>query len=203
MTGQSPRERRHERTRDAILMAALDIVSKGGIEALSMREVARRIDYSPAGLYEYFGSKEEMVAALVNEGYRRFADHLRQVPADLPPYERLIALGVAYLDFARSHPQYYLVMFTGLSEWWVEGKPVIDERGAYQMLVDTVKDGVSQGVFKSKEDTGPDEMTYACWALVHGMAMLQLNQLKGTQDAIRQADREVLCLLADGMMQAK
>src|SRR5688572_28249541 len=110
MGKQSTRVRRQQRTRDAILTAALEIVIAEGVTALSLREVARRVDYSPAGLYEYFGSKEEIVAALVSEGYRRFTIHLDQVPIELPPYERLIELGVAYIDFARTNPQHYLLM---------------------------------------------------------------------------------------------
>lgn len=52
----TPRERRAQRTRDAILEAARGIISKKGVEALSIRSIADAIDYSPAGLYEYFGS---------------------------------------------------------------------------------------------------------------------------------------------------
>ncbi|NJN55580.1 MAG: helix-turn-helix transcriptional regulator, partial [Anaerolineae bacterium] len=55
----TPRERRHLRTKDAILDAARLIIKEQGADALSIRAIAEQIDYSPAGLYEYFGSKEE------------------------------------------------------------------------------------------------------------------------------------------------
>ena len=54
----TPRQRRHLRTKDAILDAARQIIATEGAEKLSMRAIAKRIDYSPAGLYEYFGSKD-------------------------------------------------------------------------------------------------------------------------------------------------
>ena len=67
----SPREKRHARTRENILEAAMQIVMQQGVEAVSMREIAERIEYSPSGLYEYFSSKEELFAALVDEGRAR------------------------------------------------------------------------------------------------------------------------------------
>ena len=63
----TPRERRAQRTRDAILEAARQIIGKDGIDGLSTRGIADAIDYSPAGLYEYFGSKEEIIAKYMSE----------------------------------------------------------------------------------------------------------------------------------------
>jgi AcrR family transcriptional regulator len=51
----TPRQRRHLRTKDAILDAARQIIAEEGADNLSMRGIAERIDYSAAGLYEYFG----------------------------------------------------------------------------------------------------------------------------------------------------
>jgi AcrR family transcriptional regulator len=197
MATGSARTRRHERTRDAIVAAALEIVSTEGVDALSLREVARRVEYSPAGLYEYFGSKEEIIAAVISEGYRRLSLQLSQILTDLPPYERLIELGAAYLEFARANPQHYLLMFTALPEWWIEGK--VNVGSAYQTLVDTVQAGIEQGVFLPREGLGLEELSYTCWAMVHGMAMLQLNQLQGMQSEYSQKDRAVLHILVNGI----
>ncbi|MRR32158.1 TetR/AcrR family transcriptional regulator, partial [bacterium] len=49
----SPSERRYQRTRQSILEAAQAILSEQGIEALSMRALAEKADYSPAALYKY------------------------------------------------------------------------------------------------------------------------------------------------------
>ena len=68
MQAVGTRTRRQERTRRAILDSALAIVAESGPDALSMRAIADRIDYSAAGLYEYFGSKEEILNAVREEG---------------------------------------------------------------------------------------------------------------------------------------
>ena len=73
---QSPREKRRARTREAILEAAMQVVRQKGVEALSIREIVGRIDYSPSGLYEYFSSKEEIIQELVDEGFARLTARL-------------------------------------------------------------------------------------------------------------------------------
>jgi AcrR family transcriptional regulator len=73
-----PRERRFQRTRQAILDAALAIIREEGPAALNMRALAERSDYSAAGLYEYFGGKDEIIAAVCQEGHDRLASHMRR-----------------------------------------------------------------------------------------------------------------------------
>ena len=71
MAKRTPRERRYARTRQEILDAAMELVQEKGPDKLSMRELARRVDYSPAGLYEYYENKDEIiVASLTGSGLK-------------------------------------------------------------------------------------------------------------------------------------
>ena len=106
------RERRHQRTQQAILDAALEIIHEKGVEALSMRAIADKIDYSAAGLYEYYGSKEEIIAALCIQGFQRFSSYLGSVDKSLPAEEYMSELGLAYIDFALQNSDFFLLMFT-------------------------------------------------------------------------------------------
>ena len=108
----SPRERRRQRTEQAILDAARQIIREQGIDALSMRGIADAIDYSPAGLYEYFGSKEEIVYAVIGQGFERFTRALQSVDGSLPAAEYMVEMGMAYIDFATRNPDFFLLMFT-------------------------------------------------------------------------------------------
>ena len=85
-------------------MAARELMLEVGPEALSLRQVARRADFSPAALYTYFSSREELVAALFAESFQRLDEYLRRVPDDLPLQRRVVELGMAYMDFARDNP---------------------------------------------------------------------------------------------------
>ena len=100
----SRRDRRRKETMREILVAARELLLEVGPEALSLRQVARRADFSPASLYNYFGSRDEIIAALFDESFQRLDAYLRRVPEHLPPERRVVELGLAYMDYARDNP---------------------------------------------------------------------------------------------------
>ena len=65
---------RHEREREAtgraILDAARDLFVAEGYQNVSIRKIAERIEYSPAAIYSYFPSKDDIFLALAEEGFR-------------------------------------------------------------------------------------------------------------------------------------
>ena len=73
MTDKTPSERRYEKTRQGILSAARNLLLEGGTDAISMRTLADKVDYSPAALYKYFANKEEIIEALRQEAWRAWA----------------------------------------------------------------------------------------------------------------------------------
>ena len=107
-----PRERRFQRTKQAILDAALEIIREEGPGALNMRALAERSDYSAAGLYEYFGGKDEIIAEVCEQGHERLASHMRQADASLPVVDYLYEIGIGYIRFALENPDHFLLMFT-------------------------------------------------------------------------------------------
>src|SRR4029079_4250593 len=65
---------RHEREREAvaraILDAARDLFVAEGYQNVSIRKIAEKIEYSPAAIYSYFPSKDDICLALTEEGFR-------------------------------------------------------------------------------------------------------------------------------------
>ena len=58
---------------------------------------AERSDYSAAGLYEYFGGKDEIIAEVCQQGHERLASHMRQADASLPVVDYLYEIGIGYI----------------------------------------------------------------------------------------------------------
>src|SRR5579875_2014920 len=108
---QTPRARRRARTSEAILDAALGIIAEHGLEALSMRELAQRIEYSPSGLYEYYASKDEILDALIARGLARLSEQLARSPHGETAADWLFAIAQAYLAFAQEHAHLYRLIF--------------------------------------------------------------------------------------------
>ena len=176
----TPQEKRRARTREAILDAAMHIVMQHGVEALSIREIAGRIDYSPSGLYEYFASKEEIIDTLVNMGFAQLTARLKHGIHGTTALFRLQEAGNIYMHFALQEPQLYLMMFNhkprvplALAE--------IEQNTAYSQLVQILEEGLRSGEFRSAY--GAQELAYTSWSLMHGLSMLRLTLMNaGTQD---------------------
>ena len=171
MTKGKARERRQARTRDAIVQAAEEIIETQGPDAVNMRAVAERIDYSPSNLYEYFASKDELLATVVKEALAGLILHVRQISTGLSARERLQSYGHAYLEFARSHPQLYLLTFGRKATL---AKATDAEETPYDLLSQIVQECIETGLFTPHADFGLHEITFGCWSLVHGIAMLRL-----------------------------
>jgi AcrR family transcriptional regulator len=169
------RERRALNTRQAILDAARELISERGPYGLSLREVARRSDYSPAGLYEYFESKDDLIAAVLEEGFERFAGYLLAVPQDLSPQDYLLELGNAYLRFAHENPQHFMLIFNSPNACDNPDLDTLVSNSTLSTLVNAVHNSVTAGDFPP--DVPEQELVLAAWSLVHGMATLQLTQL--------------------------
>lgn len=205
MNDVTPRERRSERTRQSILDAALALIVEKGLSKLSLREVARRVDYSPAGLYEYFGSKDEIVEALVSDAHNRFYTHLYRVPKTLAAESYLVDLGMAYIEFAQLYPDHFMLMFTqrqAMPDFDVETYIPDSSNDTYGLLMDGVQRALDAGVINAREGYDKVGITYSLWSLVHGMAMLRVTYLRQVKWNFSVADRQAMATFIAGLKQA-
>lgn len=187
----TPRQRRHANTKQAILQTALALVDEKGLEKLSLREVARRVDYSPAGLYEYFDNKEDILQTLVEEGGQILTTKLENLPTNLSPTEHLIQICLAYVEFALNNQAYFMLMNSFASLRRSLNEPAAPD-SAYAVLMRAVQTAVSAGDIQTDPDYGIEEISYSLWALIHGMAILQLTTLQGFQADFVTINRKAL-----------
>ena len=112
-------ERDREAVRRAILDAARDLFVAEGYQNVSIRKIAEKIEYSPAAIYSYFPSKDDIFFALAEEGFRllggtRTPEHHARLHA-LPPLARIREIFWHFYQFSRQHPQYFALMFVDRS----------------------------------------------------------------------------------------
>ncbi|MCP4428374.1 MAG: TetR/AcrR family transcriptional regulator [Chloroflexi bacterium] len=187
----TPRQRRHANTKQAILQTALALVAEKGLEKLSLREIARRVDYSPAGLYEYFDSKEDILRTLVDEGGQLLTTKLKSLPANLSPTEHLIQICLAYVKFALDNQAHFMLMNSFASIRRSLNEPIVPD-SPYTISLQAVQTAVDAGDVQVQPAYGVEEITYSLWALIHGMAMLQLTTLQGFQADFPTINRQAL-----------
>jgi len=108
-------ERDREAVRRSILDAARELFVSEGYQNVSIRKVAERIEYSPAAIYSYFPSKDDIFFALAEEGFRLLGNPASVANdarlASASQIERVRAVFWRFYEFSRDHPQYFALMF--------------------------------------------------------------------------------------------
>jgi AcrR family transcriptional regulator len=102
-----PRKRKHRRvgrpkgskpvvSRDAVLDAALELLERAGLPALTMRALARSLHIDPMAPYHYFPDKRAILHAAAERAYSRLEF---RAGANATWNDRLVLLGTKYLEF--------------------------------------------------------------------------------------------------------
>src|SRR6476619_8112217 len=102
----SPKPYHHGDLRSAVLAAAEKILETEGVDALTLRAVARAVGVSHTAPKNHFGDLQGLLSELAAVGYRRYGDALVSAmeAAGADPRMRMRAMGRAYVAFARAHP---------------------------------------------------------------------------------------------------
>ena len=109
-------QRERDRLSEAILTAARELFVAEGYRNVSMRKIAERIEYSPAAIYSYFPSKDDIFFALAEEGFRLLAQCGGAACEALSdPFDRLRSGLWAFYQFSKTHPEYFELMFVDRS----------------------------------------------------------------------------------------
>lgn len=203
----SPRERRHLRTQQAILDAARAIIVEEGTEKLSMRAIADRIDYSPAGLYEYYGGKDEIIDAVCLQGHRMLKRYLAAVEQHGSQEQYLVELGMAYVDFAQNNPDYFLLMFSQAAAMeaptstknFTPDAEMMGSDSAFPILVEGIRRAEEAGVVRFLPGLSLLDTAYAYWALAHGAATLLTSHLRDMNADFDSANRRMFEAFTRGL----
>ena len=199
MTQITTRERRQRKIKQAILQATRELISENGVQGISLRAIARRIDYSPAGLYEYFDSKHQLLETVRSEGLNHLRGYLEDVPSDLSPLERLFEVGLAYLEFARREPELFLLIFCRTLEGHSALEQLTRLDSPYRILHKAVQAALDAGELQAKNGVSPKQLTYGLWSLIHGLAMLQQTQFRHLECDFEAINRRTLETFARGL----
>jgi AcrR family transcriptional regulator len=181
--------------RTAILDAARELFLERGVEAVTLREVAQRIEYSTTAIYVHFKDKQDLIEQMVREDFGKFAGALLAMK-DIPdPLERLVELGNAYLGFALSMPRHYTLLFlTPATEAFDSSRPDDDAGIAgFDLLRGTIEQCIAQKLFRP-EYTDANGLALGIWSLVHGLVSLLIT--KGDHPHFQWAKPDELLRLA-------
>ena len=102
----------HGNLKPALVTAALREISALGVEAFSLRGVARRAGVSAPAVYRHFADKEALLVAVASECAERLAAAMVDAVSRAAggPLDQFRATGIATVRFAVAHPEHYRVI---------------------------------------------------------------------------------------------
>jgi AcrR family transcriptional regulator len=171
---------RQERDREAvsrsILDAARELFVTHGYQEVSIRKIAERIEYSPAAIYSYFPSKDDIFFALAEEGFRllfSFGASPRPAVAG-DAMDAIRAMFWRYYEFSKEHPEYFALMFLDrsvprISKNWNRFGFVGEMR---HEMVERIQQAIDSGAFPV--GTEPNAVFRVLLTSLHGAATMKI-----------------------------
>jgi AcrR family transcriptional regulator len=171
------RDRERLETRTLILDAARELFARDGYDAVTMRAIAKRIEYTPTAIYFHFKDKLALLRELCDADFGALARRFHGIARVADPVERLRQIGMAYVEFGLDHPNHYRLMFmtphppldpaeSGLEK----GNP---EQDAYAFLKATLAEAIAAGRLRP-EFHDVDRAAQTAWAGAHGIVSLHI-----------------------------
>jgi len=171
----------HGNLRQALVEAALTLITAKGPQGFTLSEAAKAADVTPAAVYRHFAGRDDLLAEVARQGFDIFAALMEFAyddgrPSPLAAFE---ATGRAYLAFARKYPGHYQAMFeSGLQP----GKhpDLASVAGQARATLDRAADRIAQALPADRRP--PASMISAhVWAVSHGVVELYLRGNGGAQ----------------------
>jgi AcrR family transcriptional regulator len=158
--------------RQAILDAARDLFTTEGYRNVSIRKIAERIEYSPAAIYSYFPSKDDIFFALAEEGFRRLDAKVRSVAETGDPLEDVRRCWWAYYEFSKENREFFELMFVDrsvpqITEQWA-GMALVHEM--LTVAANLIQKCVDRGIFAPGTDAAV--AMHLVWAALTGPCVI-------------------------------
>jgi AcrR family transcriptional regulator len=195
------RDREKSELRGKILDAARELFVEQGYDAVTMRKVAERIEYSATAIYLHFADKEALLREIVGADFAALAAQFHRLARIDDPIERLVRVGRAYVEFGLAHPNHYRLMFGARPGPPHEPPPATagdPQQDAYAFLRSVVVDAMEKKCLRP-ELRDPDLVAQVLWSGVHGIVSLQIDHAHATHLSMRKA-RDLTALTLEVLM---
>lgn len=167
-------EAEKQAARTQILDAARELFVAKGVEAVTMREIAKKIGYSATTIYLHFKDKEALIHTLCLTDCKTLGVELAVILQNPESVARLVDLGAAYARFALAYPNHYRMMFmTEKPPNTLNENDIDPSWDGYKFLNDAVNDVYEAGYFLPEYDN-TELIAQTVWAAIHGVCSLEI-----------------------------
>jgi AcrR family transcriptional regulator len=164
--------------KDACVAAAHAVIAEHGIEKLSIRDVARKLNVSHQAPYKHYASRDHLLAEVIRRCFNRFSDALNARRRSDKPIEDMRALCISYMNFALQNPLEYRLMFgTPWPEAATQPEMLADARYSFDVLRGALKP-LHEPLYKDSDSQAQaiDTAAMFVWSTLHGLASIMQSQ---------------------------
>jgi AcrR family transcriptional regulator len=111
-THEQRREAQRDLARRAILDATQALLLEAGYDDFSIRRLVERCGYAAPSIYHYFGDKDGLLDALIDERFAKLTAQLKRVPRGNDPVANIRGLAIAFVRFGMKNPEHFRLLFT-------------------------------------------------------------------------------------------
>jgi AcrR family transcriptional regulator len=165
----------HGDLRNALIIAAGQLIEERGSVEFAMIDAARRANVSSAAPYRHFKDKDALLEAVTEVAFMALTELTRETAAahEAGSTAGIIAIGKAYVRFVTDHPEFYDLMWGDLGLRALDpGAPGLKTSGFYVM----VEQVDSWCRAHALPDYNALDLSVRLWALAHGLACLAMNR---------------------------
>ena len=167
-----PKPYHHRDLRAALLQASLELLRERALGEFTLREVARRAGVSHNAPYRHFRDKDDLLAAIAEEGFERLTAAMQSAAGKVgTPFQQLQSAGIAYVEFAQAQPEHFSVMFSIDLRDNQHGSA---KSAAEKCFAELVRLVVASGRGESLRSVSPETAALVAWTQVHGISVLAL-----------------------------
>ncbi|MBX9862750.1 MAG: TetR/AcrR family transcriptional regulator [Hyphomicrobium sp.] len=156
--------------RELIIGASTELIRDAGLEGLSAREIARRIDYSPGTIYNSFENLDDLVLTIEGRLIDSLLDALASLPQEREDRARVQKIARRYLEFVAENPKLWNLLLEhnlpasrAVPDWYRQKLEAL-MKTLERALLPLAKGGIS--------DDDLSRSARVLWAGVHGIASL-------------------------------
>lgn len=201
MTISSKETYHHGNLHQALIDAAIVQIRNHGADKVSLRGIAREVGVSQSAPYRHFADKAALLTAIASQGYQLLGEEMRYHydKHRNQPITALKGAGISYIEFARSRPEMYRLMFGVMARQLKQTKAESNPQEGYCVLKDIIRAGIEIGHFKA---FSVETLALTTWSTVHGFSSLLLDGLvELDQDLLAQVCDELTTIVIKGVEQ--
>lgn len=200
---ENPQDLNQEHIKNKILNAARDIISKEGVQGLSIRKITKTIGYSPGIVYHYFTDKNEIVESIMSEGFGKIMASIKSVQKnEKEPEKEIKEVFTNYIKTTLKYPEEYKAFVLNddpaiTKRISVLDKGTTEKRPTLMALRENIQRGIDLGRYAPRD---PELTAQIVWTSISGLLIRLILEKNIPEEQVNRLIEHQFEMLFNGLL---